>query len=579
MAEPSALTAKLLEGMAKEAGRHAVSAIFGGLSKFRDALRMNFSDYLDAAIDRASHVKTLLHRDDRVSLLSIYVETFLKSGNKIVRGDQLTDVIRSARAVLVSGPAGAGKTMFIRYVFLQLIEGNLGVIPIFVELRGLNASKYEDDLISFMHELITRPGAMVTRDQFKDCLRENMFILVLDGLDEVEHDRRLTVERQIAHLRETYPKLGIVVTTRPDERLRAWSDFEVYHIQPMKKAQVKKLISKLPYDRELRTRFVKEVDKHLYNRHRSLLSNPLLATMMLMTFDQFAHIPDKIHIFYEQAFQTLFLRHDAGKQAGFRRKMYTDLAINDFKNCLSAVCVSSYFREKYSFSEAEILEYIRTAVQFEKLEIKEDDFLKDLLESTCVLQRDGLFITFTHRSFQEYFAAFFVTRSPSTSIGDLLDKLCMRALNDNVIPMAFDMNRPLIVREWILPRITDLTRQIKRADAKNGLARLAESMNLKLLAQGTTVAFLIIKPEFSFILTLGRLYNDRSLYVALNNEHFEILLKPTGDASLQEPDLEWLMQTTIPKSLWQLRDALLSLSAKIGASVSQEKKLVGSLFE
>jgi hypothetical protein len=29
--------------------------------------------------------------------------------------------------------------------------------------------------------------------------------------------------------------------------------------------------------------------------------------MMLLTFDQFADIPEKIHLFYEQAFETLFL--------------------------------------------------------------------------------------------------------------------------------------------------------------------------------------------------------------------------------------------------------------------------------
>jgi hypothetical protein len=205
--------------------------------------------------------------------------------------------------------------------------------------------------------------------------------------------------------------------------------------------------------------------------------------MMLMTFDQFAHIPDKIHIFYEQAFETLFFRHDAGKQAGFRRKMYTDLAINDFKNCLSAVCVSSYFKEKLSFSEAEILEFIRAAAQSQRLEIKEYEFLTDLLESVCILQRDGLFITFTHRSFQEYFAAFFVARSPSTSIADLLDKLCRRAFNENVIPMAFDMNRALIEREWISLRIKELSRQIKRIRVKNNIAALAKSMNLMLLAR------------------------------------------------------------------------------------------------
>jgi hypothetical protein len=125
VAEPSALAAKLLEGIAKEFGSKALTAVFGGLSKFRDALRMNFSEYIDSAIDRASHVKTLLHRDNRVSLFSIYVETFLRSGSKVIRDDKLINAIRRAASVLVIGSAGTGKTMFIRYVFMQLVEGQV----------------------------------------------------------------------------------------------------------------------------------------------------------------------------------------------------------------------------------------------------------------------------------------------------------------------------------------------------------------------------------------------------------------------------------------------------------------------
>jgi predicted NACHT family NTPase len=243
VAEPSALAVKLLQGIAKEGGSKALTAIFGGLSKFRDALRMNFSDYIDSAIDRrTSHVKTLLHRDARVSLFSIYVETFLKSGSKVIRDDKLVNTIRRSASILLIGSAGTGKTMFIRYLFMQLVEGNFGILPILIELRGLNSAESKDDQTQLIYESVVRPGAVVTKDQFNDCLRANMFILILDGLDEVEHDRRADVERQIANLREAYPKLSIVVSSRPDDRLMAWTEFSVYHIQPMNKEQVKKLI-------------------------------------------------------------------------------------------------------------------------------------------------------------------------------------------------------------------------------------------------------------------------------------------------------------------------------------------------
>jgi NACHT domain len=355
MFDPVIIIPKLFESMAKEAGSKVLNGIFGSLSKFRDALTMNFSEYLHSAINRTSYVKTLLHRDQSVNLFSIYVERFLQSGSVTIRDDNLIEVICNSAAIMVIGSAGSGKTMLIRHLFLQLVENTHGLMPIFIELRRFNSSLSKDSIIDFIYDTVVRPGAVVTKSQFCDCLRENMFVLILDGLDEVEHDARQEVSDQIANLREAYPNLGIVISSRPDHRLEAWSDFEIYRIQSMRKDQVKALLSKLPWDPEVRTRFIEEVDKHLYAKHENFLSNPLLATMMLMTFDQYANIPDKMHIFYDHAFQTLFDRHDAGKQGWYGRKNYTLLDINQFKNCLSALCIHSYDFKKLLFSEAEIL--------------------------------------------------------------------------------------------------------------------------------------------------------------------------------------------------------------------------------
>jgi hypothetical protein len=597
MLDPSAAVAKLFEGMAKQAGSKALHALFGGLSKFVDAVRMNFSDYLYSTIDRTSHVKTLLHRDERVNLFSIYVETFLTSVGKTVRDNKIVDELRNSAALFVTGSAGAGKSMFIRYLFLQLVEGSFGVIPIFIELRGLNSPQYKDDLIQFFYESVVRPGAVVTKDQFKQCLRENMFILILDGLDEVEHDRRLSVERQIANVREAYPDLGIIITSRPDDRLVGWNSFKIYHIEPLKKSQLLKLIRKLPYDPELRAYFIREVNEHLYTKYYSFLSNPLLAIMMLMTFDQFAHIPDKIHIFYDQAFETLFFRHDAGKQAAFRRKMYTDLAINDFKNCLSAICVSSYFKEKYQFNEAEILDFIRTAAQSEKVVVIECDYLRDLLESVCMLRRDGLFISFTHRSFQEYFTALFIARNPPISTSPLLDNFCGRR-NSNVISMAFDMNRPLIEREWILPRISNLERRIKGVNPDDNLVAFLRVLGIHLFhSQGEKEysAFLQSGAPYFFVSQLEKCYKGQlnslmGIFLLDDNDRHElgkhgksvIRAGKSGERTIKElqtTDHEWLKETTLAQKVPDLRNALLGLAAEVRVSVSQQKRLAGALFE
>jgi hypothetical protein len=602
MIDPSALLGKLFEEVAKKVGSGTLALALGGTQKIADTLRLNFSEYLTSAIERTSRIKTLLHRDEPVNLFTIYVDAFFKSNSKTITEDTLVKRIRESASILVVGTAGSGKTMFIKHLFQELIEGSFGIIPIYIELRSLNFSDYKGDLIQFIYESVVRPGAVITKDQFTDGLRENMFTLILDGLDEVEHDRRPEVEYKIKSLRDAYPDLGIVVTSRLDERLTSWPEFSVYHIEPMKKAQVLTLVRKMPYDVKVRSRFCREVDEHLYREHQSFLSNPLLATMMLMTYDQFAHIPEKIHLFYEQAFETLFLKHDAVKGAGFRRKMYTDLALNDFRNCLSALCARSYFKEQFQFTDAQLLDYIAQALEFEKkTNIKGHDFAKDLLESVCVLQREGLHISFTHRTFQEYFAAVFISRGPSAPpIGDLLDSFSRRP-DDSVISMAFDMNRDLVEREWVLPRITDLAGRLEYLDPVGDIGRYVEFI------LGRSVMILDSRGETSAIFTrpplvrvLRKLYNeifksefssDSEISVGLHSfpkeehikipDNFRIQARIGANytiLNLDEYTGKWLMDTSCSSFVKNEIDELLKLKHIVETSVTEQKRLGSWLF-
>jgi hypothetical protein len=237
----------------------------------------------------------------------------------------------------------------------------------------------------------------------------------------------------------------------------------------MEKGQVTALIRKLEYDRDTTEKFVKSLEA-LFSTHSSFLSNPLLAIMMLITFDQYAHIPDKLHIFYEHAFEALFSRHDASKAGVYKRKTYTGLPIDDFRNCLASFCMATYIKELYHFSGVELRKYLKKALEFEgKKKVGVDDFLNDLLESVCVLQRDGLEFAFTHRSFQEYFCALFITRNSSTALLSLLNQINRRSPEDNVLRMAFDMNRSLIEGAWILPKVRTLNSKIAHLELKTQL--------------------------------------------------------------------------------------------------------------
>ena len=160
----------------------------------------------------------------------------------------------------------------------------------------------------------------------------------------------------------------------------------MFHVEEFTKTQVLKLISNIEYDAGVKRRFEKEVKSKLWKTHKSFLSYPLLVTIMLLTYEQFADIPDKIHVFYGQAFDTLFQRHDAQK-AQYVRKTHTGLAIDDFKSCLAAFCLVGYLEGRHSFPPDDVIktakqaiEYCQVSIDKSRFNISSKHFVRDLCE-------------------------------------------------------------------------------------------------------------------------------------------------------------------------------------------------------
>jgi hypothetical protein len=73
---------------------------------------------------------------------------------------------------------------------------------------------------------------------------------------------------------------------------------------------------------------------------------------------------------------------------------------------------------------------------------------------------DGLFITFAHRSFQEYFVARFICDSNPELQQRLIERYALNILSDNVMTLLYEMNPELIERAYIIPGIDKLIRVI-----------------------------------------------------------------------------------------------------------------------
>jgi hypothetical protein len=600
--DPNQIAVALLQSLIKDTSKLLTSSTRDFFRRLGDALFKNFEPYIENTIQRCSSVKTLIiNREGPSKLLDIYVHTRIQVRGRQIQDDDFIRELPTLRSVVIEGSGGAGKSMMMRYLFISLCNNFLGKLPLFIELRTLNTFQTKD-LLTFIHHSITGPaGAVLTREQFDSGLKAGSFCVILDGFDEVDVDQRTNVEKQILTMREQYPDLIIIVSTRPDpdNRFQSWLKFHVCRVLPMNREQVDELIEKLDFDSEIKGKFLKALNS-LFRTHQSFLSNPLLCIMMLITFEQYGHIPDKMHIFYEHAFDALFFRHDAVKEGAYRRKTYGKLPIDEFRDCLSAFCLVSYSKERFSFTSTEVHDTIKQALSLERKDVATADFLNDLVESVCLLQMEGLHYQFTHRSFQEYFAACFIGRSPP-NLGSMLDQFCRRR-QDEVIPMAFAMNRTLIEREWVIPKLIEFEKIAKDLNPRKAPIAYGDAVFGGLMVNhrgksGGSFSYKNLSPMGVAMLLIQRLYESRYPKYPANKDSTVIkraveamagandlrISKTPGDRirsgaiNLVESDT-WIMKSVVPAYFENQRATSLQLLKEITRAAADQKSALKDLI-
>ncbi len=421
------------------------------------SLQIGFKDYLMTSYRRCRTFKTLLNPNLPLDLIDNYVHINLRCADKAITDDDLISHLDNHKFVIITGLAGSGKSMFMKYLTICKFNGTNVKTPLFVDLRNLNQIT-DTNLLAFIRNFCVSKSSNITSDQFELALRAGSITLILDGFDEINYEIRDIIQAQILDVSRKFPDATVIVSSRPDSRFGSWTSFYVYKVEKLSKLQCIALIRGLHYDKGVRNRFVVEIQKKLFESHESFLSSPLLATIMLLTYEEFAEIPDKMHTFYSLAFDTLFQKHDAQKEQ-FRRKTHTGFTREEFRVCFSSFSAMSYLEQNFSFTEERLLKTAERALKYArqtdssiKNTVTAKQFIADLIGSVCMLHQDGLEVAFVHRSFQEYFAAVFATEAYGDKSAKILDKYALR-FGDSVVSMALEMDRENVEQNWILPTI------------------------------------------------------------------------------------------------------------------------------
>lgn len=423
-------------------------------------LQKGLPDYLQSNYQKCEEIRTLIKRDSPTPLADIYVPPSFKIDRSSLTTQELTQKIgANLQRTIVTGLAGSGKSVFLKYLFRKSIEEGYTYYPIFFELRTLS-SDGNLTLKESIFESIQNYADSFTRQQFEFGLRRGSFYLMIDALDEVPIGMKASISDEICELARKYPKCPVVMTSRPAEDFHAWEGFTTAHLMPFDKDQCLNYIERIDFDATKKTEFLDALRDFLFEKHVEFLSNPLLAAMMLLTYDEFGEIPARRHIFFEKCFQVLLREHDVSK-GRYRRQFHSKLDYSALESVLKHFCVLSYLDRKFTFKRKELLDYSKAALSDLGYTENAESLVLDLTKSICILQKDGDHFEFVHRSFQEYFYAKFVVSDREFTLEEKLKEFLKV---DDVIDMVIDMDRAYFEADFLLPRVKNLNRIFSQTD-------------------------------------------------------------------------------------------------------------------
>lgn len=405
------------DSAAKKAAEHFTDRVLNGLSdmlatQFEQArahMKLTFQRYLENAYKRYNKVKTLATGNEPCPIVgagNIYVTMDVQYRDTVVDTSDVEPLLALSNNLLILGTGGAGKSMLMRYLLLSTIDhGNR--IPILIELRkfsnqGVGALSLMDLAYGCMEEF----NVSLPRAQFEYSLEHGKYLFLLDGFDEIKEELAKSAAANIQAFSAKYPNNAFIMTSRPSRDFSILETFTAVESTLLTKAQAVELARKLWEKGEKLEEFCRQLDDGLFEQHQDFAENPLLLTMMLLTFADNNAIPEHLSDFYKRAYDALYRAHDCRNKGIYKREFCCgELDEGVFQSIFARFCFHTYFDEEYEFTEARILSRLEAATQKAGVPTKAADYLRDLMNAVCLIVQDGNVYRFSHRSFQEYFAA------------------------------------------------------------------------------------------------------------------------------------------------------------------------------
>jgi len=331
------IEASILANLLKEPVTKSATWLFGKTSvAIKNRKIENSLQGLSEKITDVAKVKTIYKNDSSIDLHEFYIPTRVKNVN--IQINKIIDI--DEKNIVLEGTVGQGKSIFMRYLTYQ--EARLGKrIPIFLELRKLETNQSLEDAVS---STIAEWIPIFSKKNFHVLAESGNLVLFLDGFDEVSRDKIKGFLNEIERWHRYYPKMQMIISSRPGDDIQNINAFKVSQLDPYKYPEQKALIDKLVQEADVRN-ILKESIEESNSEIKGLLTTPLMVTLYVMIYRASSELPKTQSEFYKNIFSILSTRHDKTKP-GYKREFNSSLDEVKLQEIFEHFCFTSFRKDE-----------------------------------------------------------------------------------------------------------------------------------------------------------------------------------------------------------------------------------------
>jgi len=422
-----------------------------------------FKEYLQRAYNYYSSSKTLVFGNQQKKLEDFYYPLTLEcllDNNKNEKFTTSTlkfedDFIPKFKKILIVDNGGMGKSTIMKWLFLSVIKQRKG-IPVFIELRKLKDKKTVlDEIIQELNPIDENLEKLV----IQKLIAQGNFIFFFDGYDEIaDEDREFVTSDLQKFITKTSNNL-FIITSRPEMALNTFSEFKEFNVKALLKSEAFELIKKIGNNSEKSLNLIKKLNDDDIENINEFLQSPLLVSLLYKKFEHRENIPLNLQEFYYDVFEALFQDHDLTKGDSFIRNKKTKLSFSEFFQVLRELGFSTFKKGELEYNDAVLNKYLQDVnKRLPNISFKPYDFIDDLVKAVPLFSKEGLQYKWSHKSFQEYFAAEFICRDTKDMQFEILSTMYHSSKFEKfnfVFSLCYDIDYKSFRKSVLVPYIND----------------------------------------------------------------------------------------------------------------------------